>query len=429
MTDAAADIALETSFETMKDKGAPALRKRAWETFARTGLPSKRIESWHYTDLRSALRTVAPLAGATGETPDFARAGGGLRLVILDGVFRADLSSMGALPSGLRIHSLREALAEGDPQVMTALAAQGTALEDPVVALNAALMQDGVVIRIESGVQLAPSLRIETLTSGPARQSTYSRSLALVGEGASARIEETYRAGALTGAQENSALLLSLAPDAKVEHIAHFEPQAEDAVRVASLIATLGRASKLHSFCLVEGGGLLRRQIFAELSGEEASVAFNGVSLLRGRSHADATLVIDHVAPHGKSREKFRTILDDEATGVFQGKVIVRPGAQKTDGGMQSKSLLLSNAATMNNKPELEIFADDVLCGHGATCGRLDADQLFYLEARGLPRQEAEALLIEGFANEALDGIAVEAIRERLGERVRGWLIARECRA
>jgi Fe-S cluster assembly protein SufD len=147
--------------------------------------------------------------------------------------------------------------------------------------------------------------------------------------------------------------------------------------------------------------------------------------LARGRQHVDTTLVVDHARPHGESRERFRNILDGQATGVFQGKIVVRPHAQKTDGAMQSRALLLSDGATMNNKPELEIFADDVQCGHGATCGRLDRDQLFYLMARGVPRREAESLLIEGFANEAFAGLESERLREYLAARVSDWLSGR----
>lgn len=425
----AADIALESSFESMRGRGAPALRESAWESFARKGLPNRRVESWHYTDLRAALRTIAPLAELSRSAPALEPAGEGLRLVILDGAFRSDLSDVAALPAGVAIQSLGDALAEGDPQVMAALAPKGVASEDSVVALNAALMQDGVVIRIAPGAHVEQSLRVEILTSGASAQSAFTRSLAIVGDGASARIEEVSRALAPSGAQENNLLALSIGAGARVEHVIHAEPQADEGVRIASLLVTLQRESEVNSFCLIEGGGLVRRQIFAELAGEYANAAFNGVSLLRGRAHADNTLIIDHGAPHGKSRERFRTILDGDATGVFQGKVIVRPGAQKTDGRMQSKALLLSDGASMNNKPELEIFADDVVCGHGATCGRLDADQVFYLEARGLPRPEAEALLIEGFANEALEAIGDEATRDRLRERVRVWLGGREVRS
>jgi Fe-S cluster assembly protein SufD len=425
---AAADLALELSFKAMKEKGAPALRESAWQAFLRKGLPNKRVESWHYTDLRGALRSIAPLAEASQPAPSLKRNGEALRLVILDGAFRADMSDVASAPAEVAIQSLRDALAEGDAEVMKALAPQGAATEDSVVALNAALMQDGVVIRIRAGAHVERSLQIETLTSGATAQSVFTRSLVLVGEGASACIEENYRALAPSGAQENSVLILSVGASAKVEHIVHVEPQSDDGVRVTSLLTKLQERASLDSLCMIEGGGLLRRQIFAELAGEYARVGFDGASLLRGKSHADTTLVIDHAAPNGKSREKFRTILDGESMGVFQGKVIVRPGAQKTDGGMQSKALLLSDGASMNNKPELEIFADDVVCGHGATCGRLDADQIFYLEARGLPRHEAEALLLEGFASEALDAISDDAMRDRLAERVRVWLAEREAR-
>jgi Fe-S cluster assembly protein SufD len=425
----AADIALESSFEAMKDKGATGLRERAWEAFSRKGLPNKRVEQWHYTDLRAALRVGAPLAEAPRSAPALERIGDGLRLVILDGAFRAELSDVVSPPEGVTIQSLRDALVQGDAQFMAEIAPQGLTSEDSVVALNAALMQDGVVVRIAPGAHVERPFQIETLTSGAAAQSVFTRSLVVVGDGAVARIEEISRTVTPSGAQENNALVLSIGAGAKVEHVIHIEPQADDGVRVASLLVALERQSEFSSFCLIEGGGLLRRQIFAEIKGEYASVAFDGVSLLRGRAHADRTLIIDHTAPHGRSRERFRTILDGESTGVFQGKVIVRPRAQKTDGAMQSKALLLSEGASMNNKPELEIFADDVVCGHGATCGRLDADQLFYMEARGLPRPQAEALLIEGFANEALDAISDESTRDRLRERVRGWLASREVRS
>ena len=424
-TRTAAETALELSFEAMKDQGAAALRGKAWDAFAVKGLPNKRVESWHYTDLRAALRNIAPLPHPSDTSPALERIGEGIRFVIFDGAFRADLSDVGSLPEGLTLQSLRDALAEGDAETMMALAPQGAALQDPVVALNAALMQDGVVIRIAAGAHIERPLQIETVTSGAA-QSVFTRSLVIVGDGATARIDEVSRSLAPSAAQENSALVISVGAGAKIEHVIQLEPLADDGVRIASLLLTLERQSEFNSFCLIEGGGLMRRQIFAELAGQYASVSFDGASLLRGRAHADRTLVVDHAAAHGKSRERFRTILDGNSTGVFQGKVIVRPGAQKTDGSMQSKALLLSEGASMNNKPELEIFADDVVCGHGATCGRLDADQLFYLEARGLPRPQAEALLIEGFASEALDSISDEATQERLRERVRIWLASRE---
>ncbi|MGL5737110.1 MAG: SufB/SufD family protein, partial [Beijerinckiaceae bacterium] len=156
--------------------------------------------------------------------------------------------------------------------------------------------------------------------------------------------------------------------------------------------------------------------------GEGAQLDIGGATLLRGSQHHDVTLVVDHIAPHGESRELYRTVLDDSATGVFQGRINVAKDAQKTDGRMASNALMLSDNATMNNKPELEIFADDVQCAHGATCGALDDELLFYLMARGIPRREAEALMVESFAGAALEAIAHEGLREALMARVTHWL-------
>ena len=294
-----------------------------------------------------------------------------------------------------------------------------------MLALNAALMQDGVVVQIAPGARIERAIELVATTSAEAEQSTYTRALVTLGEGAHASLVETLGALSAAPAQDNSALLLRLAPNARVELVTHFSGGVDHSIRVASLLVHLDAGAMINSFALIEGEGLNRRQIFVRLDGEGASAAFNGATLGRGRLHADTTLIVDHAKPSGQSRECFRNILDDQSVGVFQGKVIVRPGAQKTDGVMQSKALLLSDQATMNNKPELEIFADDVQCGHGATCGRLDKDQLFYLTARGLPRREAEALLIEGFANEAMEPLQDEQFKAFLSDRVSAWLSRR----
>lgn len=419
-----ADMMLSSFFETMKNEGARDLRAAAWAEFSRKGLPNRRVEAWRYTDLRAALRVVAPLADRSVSTTALSPAATA-GLLVLDGEFRPEHAFF---PKGVEVQSLHKALAEGDADVLAALARKHAGADDAIVALNAALMRDGVVVRIAPCARLDEPIIIVQAASGGDARSSFSRSLVIVGEDAHATIVENYRPLAHGGAQENHALVFSLRAGAKIEHVAHVAPQADDAVRVISLLATLERGASLNSFCLIEGGGLLRRQIFAALVGEQARASFDGVSLLRGRAHADTTIVLNHLAANGKSRERFRTIVDDDAAGVFQGKVHVAPGAQKTDGAMQSKALLLSDGASMHNKPELEIFADDVVCGHGATCGRLDADQLFYLMARGLPRPEAAALLIEGFANEAMDGIADEASKEGFAVAIAAWLANREAR-
>jgi Fe-S cluster assembly protein SufD len=182
---------------------------------------------------------------------------------------------------------------------------------------------------------------------------------------------------------------------------------------------------RIGDFSFASGGAVVRNQIFMRLSGQETNANISGASLLKGRQHIDNTMVVDHTVPHCTSREIFKSVVDDEARAVFQGKIIVHPHAQKTDGKMAANALLLSEAAEADAKPELEIFADDVVCGHGATVGALDEDLLFYLRARGIPQKEAEALLIQAFIGAAVETIANEAVREALMGEAERWLAAR----
>jgi Fe-S cluster assembly protein SufD len=420
----AAGDAFAPMYDEMKLQGAAGLRTAAWETFATKGLPNRRVESWHYTDLKAALARPAPLAIARGGV-EVARAHDSIRLVVLDGAFRPELSDLAALPRGVTVQPLREALAQATPGVMALLASDDVRTDDALISLNTALMQDGVILRIGDGVAIERPIEIAGILSSEDARSSFTRSLVVLGKRARATIMET--AGVLTDvpAQDNQALIVRLASGASLELFTHATGQSETQTRVMSLVAHLDEGAALSAFSLIEGAGLLRRQIFARLDGEHARLALQGATLARGRDHVDVTLIVDHAKPNGQSRERFRNILDGASAGVFQGKIIVRPGAQKTDGVMQSKAVLLSDSATMNNKPELEIFADDVQCGHGATCGRLDKDQLFYLMARGLPRGEAEALVIEGFANEAFEGLQNEPLCGFISARISQWMSGR----
>lgn len=419
-----AEAAFSSFYEEMKTKGATGMRSAAWDAFSSKGLPNRRVESWHYTDIKAAMSKPAPLAiGRAGV--EAARAHDSIRLIVLDGVFRPELSNLSALPEGVKVQSLRDALAQGTPGVIALIASADVQTDDALLSLNAALMQDGVVLRVGGGMTVERPIEIASIASSDEAQSSFTRSLVIMGKDARATVIETASALSAASIQDNQALIVRLAQGASLNLFTHTTGQGEALVRVMSLVAHLDEGATLSAYSLIEGAGLLRRQIFARLDGERARVAFNGATLARGRSHADTTLIVDHAKPNGESRERFRNILDEASVGVFQGKIIVRPGAQKTDGVMQSKTVLISDSATMNNKPELEIFADDVQCGHGATCGRLDKDQLFYLTARGIPRKEAESLLIEGFAIEAFDGLENEALRGFASERVTKWMSGR----
>ena len=238
-------------------------------------------------------------------------------------------------------------------------------------------------------------------------------------------LTETNATGIPHATQANDALVLRIGDRCKVDLVMRVFRQGDGAIALNSLLATVGAHSQFNAFCFAPSIGVARRQIFVRLNGEYTKLNIGGLSLLRDRQHGDTTLVVDHAVPNCVSREFFRHILDGEATGVFQGKVVVRQHAQKTDGAMKSQAIMLGDDCVMNNKPELEIFADDVVCGHGATVGQLDDNQIFYLQARGLSRAEAESMLLEAFAFEALELIGDELLRARFVADTQALLAAR----
>ncbi|HUZ91326.1 MAG TPA: SufD family Fe-S cluster assembly protein [Methylocella sp.] len=437
-----AEISLASAFDHSKaalpgNACVAKWREEAFQAFNASGLPHRRIEAWHYTDLRALMRDALPAAMAP--TPallsqlreEFAAAGPAPRLVLVDGFFAPELSS--ALPEGIKVSSLASVLSWGRPDLIALLSSQEFGQEpgarDSIVALNAAMMQDGVVIEVAPQTVIPEPIHLIHVAASPVQAAHFSRSALIIGAGASIRLAESCdsvsRAGLAPAVQANACLILSLGDGARLAHTAMVTGTAANGVRLETLMARLGAEAKFDSFALVSGIGLVRRQTFLRFDGRGAEASLSGVSLLGGREHADTTLQVEHAAPACLSRETFKYILDEEATGVFQGKIHVAPGAQKTDGKMLSRAVLLSNMAAMNNKPELEIFADDVVCGHGATCGALDAGQLFYLQTRGLPLPEAEALLLEAFAGELIDGIGHDGLINGFRSQVRAWLSAR----
>jgi Fe-S cluster assembly protein SufD len=251
------------------------------------------------------------------------------------------------------------------------------------------------------------------------------RSHLRIGKGARATLVESFVATETAKAyQANDAVILWVGDGAELSQV-RLMADASDAFNVTSQILTVGAKAKLNLFNMTGGGAVSRLQGFITLAGEGSDLSVNGVNLLKGTQHGDTTLVVDHAVPHCTSREVFRAVVDDRAHSVFQGRIIVRPGAQKTDGKMMTRALLLSDEAEADNKPELEIFADDVTCGHGATAGALDDSLLFYLRARGLPEKEAQALLIQAFVGEAVEAIEDDGLRELAMALAERWLEAR----
>src|SRR5580698_6290696 len=244
--------------------------------------------------------------------------------------------------------------------------------------------------------------------------------------GARVMLIESYE-GAGGDYQVNSALELFVADEAHVDHV-KIVGEGKDALHVSTLAVAIGAKARFNAFNFVTGGAVVRNQLFVNFDGENTVANIRGATLIKGRQHADVTLVAQHGAPGCQSREVFKSVLDNEAHGVFQGRIIVRPGAQQTDAKMMTRALLLSENAEADSKPELEIFADDVQCGHGATAGAIDDELKFYLMARGIPPSEAEALLIQAFLGEAVEGIEHAGLREALMEQVAAWLKARSRR-
>jgi len=412
--------------------GVAPLREAAFAQFARAGLPHRRVEDWKYTDLRALMRDAKPLAAP----PDAAAkarardAGGAVgdgefrRIVLVDGAFAPDLSDLAALDAGLSIGSMADALARSDALV-TARLGKVVPTDDAAVALNTAFMGDGAVIHVAAGAAIDRPLHLVFAASGDKPAALFTRSLVVVEQGARVMLVESHEGAAARDYQVNTALELAVADNAHVDHI-KITAEGAHALHVSSLMAAVGAHARFNSFAFTTGGAVVRNQLFLRFAGEGTVANIRGATLLRGRQHADVTLVADHAVAGCQSREVFKTVLDDESRGVFQGKIIVRPGAQKTDAKMASHALLLSEDAEADNKPELEIFADDVQCGHGATAGALDPDLKFYLMSRGISDAEAEALLIQAFIGETVEEIAHEGIREALMTAAVEWLRTRD---
>ena len=401
-------------------------RAEAMTSFERQGLPHRRVEAWKYTDLRANLKDLAPIATRDDAAVSSAELNAALgplaaidadRIVFVNGSYRPELST--AKPQ-IAVSTLGAKLRAG-----TAPAALKVATGESVVALNEALVTDGAIIEIKDGASLLKPLMLVHVAAGAKPKFASLRHAVKVGRNGAATIIEAHvtLAGA-AASQSNTVVEAVIGDNADVTHFL-ISLEGGSATHVETLAATLGKDATFKSFQLTAGTGLARNQSFVTFAGEGGKLDISGLMLARAHQHIDTTLVIDHAVPNCESRELFKTVLDDTARSVFQGKVIVRPDAQKTDGKQMAKALMLSEACEFDSKPELEIYADDVVCGHGATVAEIDPGMMFYLRSRGIPKDEARAMLIESFVGEALEKIDDEGLRETLSEIARQWLVSR----
>jgi Fe-S cluster assembly protein SufD len=406
-----------------------ALREDAFTRFAVRGLPHRRVEDWKYTDLRALMREALPLAPVPDAEAKARVRGAGAKLaslearrvIFVDGVLAPELSDMAGLEPGLSIRSMAQALAAGDPD--TSKIGKVVPTDDVAVALNTAFMGDGAVIRVAAGTALARPIHLVFANSGIRPVAVFTRSLVIVEPGARAMLVESHEGAALDD-QVNTALELVVGEGAHVDHV-KLTGGGTGALHVSSLMVAIGARARFNEFLFTSGAAVVRNQLFVHFGGEGTIAGIRGATLANHRQHVDTTLVADHAMGACTSREVFKSVLDHDARAIFQGRIIVRPFAQKTDARMATHALLLSPGAEADNKPELEIYADEVQCGHGATTGELDQDLLFYLKARGIPPAEAESLLIQAFVGEAIEGIEHAGLRDALIDQVAAWLRAR----
>jgi Fe-S cluster assembly protein SufD len=406
------------------------LRAKALSDFIEKGLPHRRVEEWKYTDLRVLMREMAPLA----KEPDAAAIAeakknsvltniGAREIVFVNGTFAAGLSSLNGLEKGLQILPLSDALVK-DPMLTQMLAGLNPSKYDAVYALNTAALNEGIVIEVARGVEVTKPIHVRHIVTGTSPVSVFGRVVVKVGKKSRATIVQSHSGPDAVAYQTNTVMQLSVADDAELD-VVRVQAEGDKAIHLSMMIAAAGTQSRFRSFTLTTGASVSRHTVPFAFAGKNMHAQIAGATLLRNKQHADMTLEVDHALPGGESRELFKTVLDDETKGVFQGLIIVRPDAQKTDGRMMSAALLLGEAAEMDNKPELEIFADDVQCAHGATTGALDDDLMFYLRARGIPKKEAESLLIQSFFGEAVETIENPKIRDAVMSRASQWLSER----
>jgi len=399
-------------------------RGRSLARFAELGFPSRRSEAWRYLDLRALEETpmlpagaVRPAAGAAthARLAAVGFAGAAYRLVLVDGRFAPELSAIEGLSSGVWLGSTAAAIAERPDLVRSAIEAPSFETARPFAALNAAFFADGFVLDVAPGVVLDRPVEIIHLASGGTGGSLHTRSLVAVGAGGRASILETFAGHG--SYWRNDVVELRLAAGAEFARVGLVEETA-DALHIGEMLAVLGPASRLASFVLLLGGRTVRHEATVRSEGEATHCALHGAFMLSGRQEANIVTTVDHAAPGGETREVFKGVAAGRAHGAFQGRITVRPGAQKVDAHQLSRNLVLSPRAAIDTKPELEIYADDVKCSHGAAVGDLDEAALFYLNTRGIAREEARRMLIEAFVREAVELVDSPLLREHLLSRL-----------
>jgi Fe-S cluster assembly protein SufD len=396
-----------------------ARRQQSMTRFAELGFPSRRSESWRYLDLQplqqrpllparspgrsdaAALRQHVTSLSLVGEAP---------RLVLVDGRFTPELSNI-SVPDGVWFGSMARAMRDRADLVQAAVEDATADAAHPFAALNTAFFSDGFVLDIGPGLSLGQTVEIIHLGSGATSGSFHTRSLIALGAGARARIVETYVGEGRYW--RNDVVAVQIGERAELSRAVLVEEAAE-AVHLAQVDVTLGAGAYFDGFALLLNGRRVRHEAGVRFVGEGARCRLDGAYIVAGTDETNIVTSVDHQVPGGTTRELVKGVAADRGHGAFQGRIVVREHAQKTDAQQTSRNLMIGRRAVIDTKPELEIYADDVKCAHGATVGDLDEAALFYLRARGIPDDEARRILVEGFLREAVEGVEDPAMRDYL---------------
>ncbi len=406
------------------------MRQRALERLAATGLPKLTDEAWRYTNIRAfdkvefkpvgeALSTLSDDTLAAVEIPSLDR----YRIILINGWVSEMHSALDALPAGIECIRLKDALNGGaESQAIERLQAQAMHAEHGFEALNAVIATDGIILHVAAGVQLDKPIELLHITQDntDARLSNVNHFVSLA-EGAKLDLIERYVSIAPTTHMTNASITISAAESSELTHY-RIQDESPSALHIGYATASQHQSSRYRIFSISTGAHLDRHEVKQHLDGQHAHCEMKGLYIGNGKQHIDNYTTVVHASPNATSEEYYKGILADRGRAVFHGRIKVKPNAQHTDAQQQNKNLLLSTNAEADTKPQLEIYADDVKCSHGATVGYLESDAIFYLRSRGLDEATARAMLTEAFAAEIIVQVEHVAVREHLLELLRNKL-------
>jgi Fe-S cluster assembly protein SufD len=403
------------------------LREDAFARFCEAGFPTTHDEDWRFTNVSVIAQTAFRLPETSTkisaeQIEPYRLEGAACQLVFVNGRYAADLSSVKSLPKGVSAGSLAEAM-ERDPKALEPdLGHYLNTQRDVFCALNTAFLEDGGYVHIGRGVVLeAPIYLLFVTTGSETPLMTHPRNVIIAEEDSQATFVEDYVSLGAGVAFSNAATELVAGQNSVLAHYL-IEREHTEAYNVSTLRIEQGRSANVASHSVLLGGGLVRNNVHPVLAGEGADCLINGLFIGNGRQHMDNYMLVEHASPHCGSRQFYNGILDGHSRGVFHGRIIVHKDAQKTDAKQTNRNLLLSDDAQIDTKPQLEIYADDVKCTHGATIGQIEEDELFYLRSRGLDEAAARRLLLFAFASECLERMKPGPVRKRVEDLVNEWL-------